>query len=80
MVFVKPEPKRQKSPCPGQGHQTSRPAGETSRDTARELEPSHAFEENDGNQTQTLVALVWRGSQMCLRKKRWKMDRENNAL
>ncbi|CAF1911937.1 unnamed protein product, partial [Brassica napus] len=49
VVFVKPEPKHQTSPCLGQGHQTSRPAGETSHDTARELEPSHALEEDDGN-------------------------------
>ncbi|CAN7000746.1 unnamed protein product [Brassica rapa subsp. trilocularis] len=49
VVFVKPEPTRQTSPCPGQGHQTLRPAGETSHDTARELEPSHALEEDGGN-------------------------------
>ncbi|WZY75293.1 hypothetical protein YC2023_021677 [Brassica napus] len=47
--FVKPEPNRQTSPCAGQRHQTSRSAGEPSRDTARELEPSHALEEDDGN-------------------------------
>lgn len=71
MVFVKPEPTRQTSPCPGQGHQTLRPAGETSHDTARELEPSHALEEDGGNgesNANTGVALVWKGSQMCLRK------------
>ncbi|CDY21314.1 BnaC03g29980D [Brassica napus] len=49
VVFVKPEPKRQTYPCLGQGHQTSRPAGETPHDTARELEPSRALEEDDGN-------------------------------
>ncbi|KAG5398391.1 hypothetical protein IGI04_020205 [Brassica rapa subsp. trilocularis] len=46
---LQPEPTRQTSPCPGQGHQTLRPAGETSHDTARELEPSHALEEDGGN-------------------------------
>ena len=72
MGFVKPEPNRQTSPCAGQRHQTSRSAGETSHDTARELEPSHALEEDDGNgesNANTGVALVWRGSQMWLRKK-----------
>ena len=72
MGFVKPEPNRQTSPCAGQRHQTSCSAGETSRDTARELEPSHALEEDDGNgesNANTGVVLVWRGSQMCLRKK-----------
>ncbi|WZZ25179.1 hypothetical protein YC2023_008580 [Brassica napus] len=59
--------KTQTSPCAGQRHQTSRSAGETSHDTARELEPSHALEEDDGNgesNANTGVALVWRGSQM----------------
>ncbi|KAG5409774.1 hypothetical protein IGI04_006093 [Brassica rapa subsp. trilocularis] len=46
---MQPEPNRQTSPCAGQRHQTSCSAGETSRDTARELEPSHALEEDDGN-------------------------------
>ncbi|KAF3547556.1 hypothetical protein DY000_02006755 [Brassica cretica] len=64
---TQPEPNRQTSPCAGQRHQTSRSAGETSHDTARELEPSHALEEDDGNgesNANTGVALVWRGSQM----------------
>ncbi|KAG5387325.1 hypothetical protein IGI04_038795 [Brassica rapa subsp. trilocularis] len=62
---VKPEPNRQTSPCAGQRHQTSRSAGEPSRDTARELEPSHALEEDDGNgesNANTGVALEWSGS------------------
>ncbi|CAG7892050.1 unnamed protein product [Brassica rapa] len=39
--------------------------GEPSRDTARELEPSHALEEDDGNgesNANTGVALEWSGS------------------